>query len=100
MGNRKSRAHRSHPRLGVKRNSDERRHRQGCSTAMGVHMRLTTLLGTVLLITLVSGSRAETLQNFANDFWAWRAREQPFSTDDIPRLDRPADLAIDWSPQA
>lgn len=63
-------------------------------------MRLTTVLCTVLLITLVPGSRAETLQNFANDFWTWRAREQPFSTDDIPRVDRPADLAIDWSRQA
>lgn len=73
---------------------------KGATRRWGVHIRLTTFLATVLLIILVPESRAETLQNFAKDFWAWRAREQPFSTDDIPRLDRPADLAIDWSPRA
>ena len=26
------------------------------------------------------------------DFWEWRAGEQPFSFDDIPRLDRPAGM--------
>jgi hypothetical protein len=37
------------------------------------------------------------LQQLDSDFWAWRASEQPFSFDDIPRLDRPAGWAADWS---
>src|SRR5277367_3021669 len=38
------------------------------------------------------------LEMLANDFWQWRARYQPFSQDDIPRIERPAeDGARDWS---
>jgi uncharacterized protein (DUF885 family) len=40
------------------------------------------------------------LEILANDFWQWRARYQPFSRDDIPRIERPdADPAHprDWS---
>jgi uncharacterized protein (DUF885 family) len=44
--------------------------------------------------------RADVLDDFASDFWAWRATEQPFSTDDIPRIDRPTDWTPDWSPEA
>ena len=29
------------------------------------------------------------LQKLAIDFWAWRAVHQPYSTDDIPRIERP-----------
>lgn len=36
------------------------------------------------------------LQNLAQDFWQWRARVQPFTSDDIPRLDRPSGPR-DWS---
>ncbi len=38
------------------------------------------------------------LQQLSADFWEWRAAEQPFSFDDIPRLDRPDGWAADWSP--
>ena len=41
---------------------------------------------------------ASALQQLSSDFWEWRALEQPFSFDDIPRLDRPAGWAADWSP--
>jgi uncharacterized protein (DUF885 family) len=41
-------------------------------------------------------AQAAALQQFAADFWAWRARYQPFSTDDIPRLEHPAGER-DWS---
>jgi uncharacterized protein (DUF885 family) len=40
------------------------------------------------------------LEAFANDFWQWRARYQPFSKDDIPRIERPLEDAAgprDWS---
>ncbi len=41
---------------------------------------------------------AGALQQLSADFWEWRAAEQPFSFDDIPRLDRPQGWAADWSP--
>jgi len=39
------------------------------------------------------------LEVLANDFWQWRVRYQPFSADDIPRTERPADRR-DWSAAA
>ncbi len=44
-----------------------------------------------------SASPASALQRLSADFWEWRAAEQPFSFDDIPRLDRPEGWAADWS---
>jgi hypothetical protein len=41
-------------------------------------------------------AQAGALQQFAADFWSWRARYQPFSPDDIPRLEHPAGER-DWS---
>lgn len=38
------------------------------------------------------------LQKLSSDFWEWRAAEQPFSFDDIPRIDRPDGWEADWSP--
>jgi uncharacterized protein (DUF885 family) len=37
------------------------------------------------------------LASLGDDFWTWRARTQPVSGDDIPRLERPPDWAPDWS---
>ena len=42
-------------------------------------------------------AQADSLSQLSESFWAWRAYEQPFSEDDIPRIERPADLTIDWS---
>jgi len=42
-------------------------------------------------------SQSQGLSQLSEDFWRWRAQEQPFSEDDIPRLERPLGLAIDWS---
>jgi uncharacterized protein (DUF885 family) len=36
------------------------------------------------------------LSVLADEFWKWRARTQPFSSDDIPRIDRPSGPR-DWS---
>lgn len=41
-------------------------------------------------------SDAKPLQQLAADFWAWRVRYQPFSTDDIPRVEHPPGRR-DWS---
>jgi hypothetical protein len=43
---------------------------------------------------------ADSLDDLALDFWKWRAATQPFTSDDIPRLERPPGLAIDWSVRA
>lgn len=40
------------------------------------------------------------LQQLAEDFWTWRAANQPISSDDIPRIERPADWTPDWSQKA
>jgi DTW domain-containing protein YfiP len=37
------------------------------------------------------------LQELATDFWVWRANNQPVSSDDIPRIERPRDWVPDWS---
>ena len=39
---------------------------------------------------------ADGLADLAQEFWTWRAMTQPFSGDDIPRLERPVG-APDWS---
>jgi uncharacterized protein (DUF885 family) len=36
------------------------------------------------------------LESLSNDFWQWRSRYQPFSQDDIPRIERPSGPR-DWS---
>ena len=40
------------------------------------------------------------LQQLAADFWIWRAANQPISSDDIPRIERPPGWTPDWSRQA
>jgi hypothetical protein len=37
------------------------------------------------------------LQKLAEDFWTWRAQNQPVSSDDIPRIERPPNWVPDWS---
>ena len=44
-------------------------------------------------------AKADDLQSLADDFWTWRAAEQPVSSDDIPRLNRPLNWTPDWSPE-
>jgi uncharacterized protein (DUF885 family) len=44
--------------------------------------------------------RADPLDDFARDFWTWRAVEQPVSSDDVNRIERPSDWISDWSPAA
>ena len=43
-----------------------------------------------------SPAAAVSLQVLAGDFWQWRAQYQPFSQDDIPRIERPGGPR-DWS---
>jgi hypothetical protein len=44
------------------------------------------------------GARAQdSLDKLATDFWTWRAQWQPYNSDDIPRIERPAGLKPSWS---
>jgi uncharacterized protein (DUF885 family) len=59
------------------------------------------LLGVfILAIFFASTAHADVLDDLARDFWTWRSGEMPVSTDDIPRLERPANWLPDWSPAA
>jgi uncharacterized protein (DUF885 family) len=40
------------------------------------------------------------LQEVATEFWRWRAQNQPVSSDDIPRIERPQNWLPDWSASA
>jgi hypothetical protein len=51
----------------------------------------------VLAIAWVPLAHAEVFDDLARDFWTWRAAEMPVSSDDIPRLERPAGWVPDWS---
>ena len=43
---------------------------------------------------------ADPLDDFARDFWVWRAAEQPVSPDDVNRIERPPGWAPNWSTTA
>ncbi len=49
---------------------------------------------------VVPFAHADVLDDLARDFWFWRAAQMPVSSDDIPRLERPAGWVPDWSPTA
>ena len=53
----------------------------------------------LLLFTPAIKAPAQSVEKLSESFWAWRAQEQPFTTDDIPRIERPNDYRVDWSPQ-
>ncbi len=56
----------------------------------------------MLLIILCAAAipgHGQSVEKLSERFWVWRAQEQPFTTDDIPRIERPNDYRIDWSPQ-
>ena len=64
-------------------------------------MKLARCLAIATLAVVFAPSvHADSLDDLARDFWAWRAVEMPVSNDDIPRLERPAGWMPDWSPGA
>jgi uncharacterized protein (DUF885 family) len=55
------------------------------------------LLAFYLLFACSLSAGADSLDVLNGSFWHWRAGEQPFTGDDIPRIERPAKLILDWS---
>jgi hypothetical protein len=49
-------------------------------------------------VALLAGAQAQTdsLEKLANDFWAWRAKYAPFTSDDVNRIERSGGMR-DWS---
>ncbi len=78
-------------------------------------MKLVIALGRLLLLGSIAAFLAGAMENplvaaqnepstsldaLANDFWQWRSQSQPFSKDDIPRIERPISASTsprDWS---
>jgi uncharacterized protein (DUF885 family) len=63
-------------------------------------MKLTVrylMIAVVLLALAPRAASADEFDDLAREFWQWRAVHQPLSTDDIPRIDRPAEWTPDWS---
>lgn len=52
------------------------------------------------MTTTASSKDYAQLQELADEFWRWRAVNQPVSYDDIPRIERPAGWVSDWSRDA
>jgi len=52
-------------------------------------------------VVLVAGSFSQRVadsdEKLAADFWAWRARSGPYTSDDVPRMERPLGVVRDWS---
>ena len=67
---------------------------------------LITIFFIILLLTIfttVGFSQARrtypSFTKFAQEFWSWRAVNQPLSGDDITRIERPENWTPDWSPE-
>jgi uncharacterized protein (DUF885 family) len=61
------------------------------------NLRYLAVLSLLFVSTYVA--HADSLGKLSDTFWQWRAQEQPFSNDDIPRIERPDGLVVDWSPK-
>ena len=65
---------------------------------IGIHWRSMKRLAVLFLLLAAQGiALADNLTELSENFWQWRAQEQPFSGDDIPRIERPAGMVVDWS---
>src|SRR5690348_6913145 len=65
-----------------------------------MQLRFPIFAVSLTLLLFCSAAFADDLQTLATDFWIWRAAEQPVSTDDIPRLERPPQWVPNWSPES
>jgi len=54
------------------------------------------LLLTSLTLSTAVQAQPDSLEQLANDFWAWRAKHAPFTADDVNRIERPGGMR-DWS---
>jgi uncharacterized protein (DUF885 family) len=66
-------------------------------SAFGVRCVLASLsLLTSLTLFAATKAQPDSLEQLADDFWAWRAKHAPFTADDVNRIERPGETR-DWS---
>jgi len=66
-------------------------------SAFGVRCVLASLLlFSSLGHSVAAKPQHDSLEQLANDFWSWRARQAPFTPDDVNRIERPGGMR-DWS---
>lgn len=53
-----------------------------------------------LLLSSPAPAAAADIGTLNAEFWGWRASTQPFTADDIPRIERPDGFVVDWSAAA
>lgn len=63
-------------------------------------LRAALILIASTLLAAAPAAAQPAVQALGADFWAWRAKMQPASSDDIPRIERPKAWVPDWSPAA
>ena len=76
------------------------RSRLGWLVSTTIAISLAVSLTQPMLAEASAPSPFESLAALAHDFWTWRAQYQPFSKDDIPRIERPLERISgprDWS---
>ena len=54
----------------------------------------------VLSLTAFAETASDSIQKLGDDFWTWRARFGPYTSDDINRMERPTGVVRDWSAAA
>lgn len=59
-----------------------------------------TMVGAATLASAPCAHAQAEVQQLGADFWTWRAATQPATSDDIPRIVRPAKWTPDWSAAA
>ena len=59
-------------------------------------MKIRVALLAIVAICSANVAAAKSLEKFADDFWAWRAKYVPFTGDDVNRIERPGGMR-DWS---
>jgi uncharacterized protein (DUF885 family) len=70
---------------------------------MAPSKRISWLLGAAVFLSCLHANAAfqrSQLDALSEAFWTWRATEQPFTNDDIPRIERTSAFTVDWSPSA
>lgn len=68
-------------------------------TIARVNMTGISIALTLLSVSFTAAAQ-DSLDSLASDFWTWRAQYQPFTNDDIPRIEHPAGVQRSWSPAA
>ena len=54
----------------------------------------------VLSLTVFAEPASDSIPKLGDDFWTWRARFGPYTSDDINRMERPMGVVRDWSAAA